>query len=270
MNTEDSTTAKALPFNDMPKHDMEKHLINAHRFYIGSAVGSRWSKERAIEFHDKFHQDHKDPEVRNAHWAFDHEHEQVEQDPEQQKRFEQVLNGALPDKPLSASERKVLKELVDNDFNRLKSEMRQFSADALNVALAEVKAEWESKVEDGPRYVARMDEIITRAREEASLLVEEAKTNGIAVNGIDVYSRREGGYRVIGRDEALSKVMHEHQATLDRALLTLDQQRLATQRIVMLSGVSAESRKLLDTLPTARTAMVEASQAEQNVKQINA
>jgi hypothetical protein len=272
MNTEDSTTAtdlpKALPFEDMTKADMAEHLLQFHNYSIGMS-NSRWTKESAIAQHSRLHREYDENVGNRRSRTIEHAHMGIEQSAEQQKRFDAVLNGALPEKPLNASERRILKELVDNDFNRLKAEMRQFSADALAAALAEVEEEWKDKGNDGPRYVSQMQALADRTNAEAERLIEEARSNGVEIGGLsNVYAR--GGYRVVGKDEAIQKVRVESDATLNRALLTLDQQRLATQRTVMLSGVNAESRKLLDTLPSARAAMIEASKTEQERKQINA
>lgn len=188
-------------------------------------------------------------------------------------------NEPVSDKPLSVQERKVLKELVDNDFNALKSEMRQFAADALTVAKREVEDEWADKVKDAPKYGKKFTELVRKQEAEKAALKQkhedqrkavedEAAAAGVKITGT-VYDREQNATvyatEVTGLKAALAKIEAENKAMLDRALMTLERQRLTAQRQVLVSGVSKEAATILDTVPEAKTLMVEAQQKQASI-----
>ena len=74
---------------------------------------------------------------------------------------------------------------------------------------------------------------------------------------------------VEGRKQALDAAEKENKEYTERALLTLEAQRLAAQRKVLVSRVSAQAATILNEIPSAKELMVEAA-AKQQPKQIDA
>lgn len=175
------------PFNDdLTKAEMVEHLVGVHRIMSvrgESLTGStKVTKDRMIRHHAIVHDVLEGPDRRDDPTALyyyqgqriagarregtneyhvpvpkvEHTHPPITVPPETMAQAGLARNNEpVSDKPLSTVERKVLKELVDNDFNALKSEMRQFAADAWTQTKREVEAEWAERVGKAPGYAAR-------------------------------------------------------------------------------------------------------------------
>jgi hypothetical protein len=179
-------------------------------------------------------------------------------------------NERVSDKPLSPAERKVLKELVDNDFNALKSETQQFAADALESRKSEVELDWADAKEKIPALVDEMIELKRKQKDEMAALEAKHETQRQRIrdkadkSGIVLKEGYQGDVQgeVQGLKDALRKVNAENEAMLQRALMTLERQRLTAQRQVLISGVTKESAEILDTIPDAKTLMVDAQRQQ--------
>lgn len=181
-------------------------------------------------------------------------------------------NEPVSDKPLSVQERKVLKELVDNDFNALKAEMRQFAADALASAKAEIGSEWASAANKLSGYVGKMVALTRKQQEEVAAMQAKhedqrrALRDQASAEGI-VFADRHGTTDAVvqGKADAIKQAEANNAAMLERALMTLERQRLTAQRQVLVSGVSKEAASILDTIPDAKTLMVDAEKKQQSI-----
>lgn len=195
-------------------------------------------------------------------------------------------------KPLSAAEAGVLKELVNNDFGGLKQEMSAFASDALAQQQSEIAAEWDEKEKALPDYAdqatkaqrkydekrralkAKFDAekkaledsfqdlfkgITEQAKADSVVLVQEQESY---IDPSDLAKRTRPIYKasVEGRKEALENAAKENKKFLDRALMTLEGQRLAAQRRVLVSRVNPEGAAILDGIPDAKRMMIEAQQ----------
>lgn len=202
--------------------------------------------------------------------ALGHEHGSTVPTADEQEVLNKIRGGLELDKPLPAGERKVLSTLVDNDFASIGAGMRQMAADTRQERLAAVEAEWKDKREEGPRYVTRIIAAAETYKQTLEQMVEDARLNGIKIipGGNMTISVNPAylGVEVTGEREAANKVRAEVDADLNRAMLTLERQRLRSQRIIALSGVTPEAAKVLDTVPDARVLMLEAAQQREQQK----
>lgn len=310
--------------DDLSKGDMIDHLIDTHgldNFYVGGNVvhrgGTKATKEDLRKFHDAMHSEQSDPNAVFRLWgiwkdgtdeaefrftlgghpfpAVKHTHMAVDV-PDNVTEVAKAIrdNKPIVGKPMNAQERKLLTELVNNDFSGLKQQMRELAADTLASNIAEINADWDAKEKKIPDFAgqatdrmrkqsdewaamkARHEEerrkmsekhtdglkaIIGKAKEQGVTLREEQETYA------DEFGQKKTRpvYRaeVEGRRDAIKTATEENKQLLDRALMTLEKQRLAAQRKVLVSGVSQEAAEFLDTIPDARTMMVEAAQQGQ-------
>ena len=164
----------------------------------------------------------------------------------------------LTDEPLSAAQRTVLTKLVDNDFNALRKEMEQLAADTLEARIEAIKEDY-AQIEATAKAAQRqMQKELAKSRKRIDRIKNE--TNGIQWN----YNRSDVGryvdftYTVRGLLEQQNEARQENRRLLERALLTLERQRLTAQRRVLISAVSAEARQIVDDVPTAKALMQQA------------
>jgi hypothetical protein len=201
-------------------------------------------------------------------------------------------NKPVGEKPLTAAEGKVLSELVNNDFAGLKAEMRAFAADNLSAKRAEINAEWDEKEAAIPDFAKDATETLRRNNAEWSALkakhdeamakmrikhedalkeiTDKAKAKGVTLNETQVNVTEEvnGVNRTVtrtvykanveGRTEALKAAEVENSGFLSRAEMTLERQRLDAQRRVLVSRVNPEAARILDSIPNAKSMMIEA------------
>lgn len=294
---------------DMTKQELVDHIREHHgvRSIHGHRVYDRMkmTKEALIEWHDMQHAVLEDPEAKfhpsAGEWrdggysglyvrlveiegrrAYEqhafvlkipHRHESVVSatTDEQLAAVSKARNNErVSDKPLSVAERKVLKELVDNDFNALKSETQQFAADTFEAKKAEVELDWADAKEKIPALVEEMIALKRAQKDEMAALeakheAERGKVRQKADRHGIVLKEGYGGDvqgEVQGLKDAIARAKAEHDAMLQRALMTIDRQRLTAQRQVLISGVTPEAAEILDTIPDAQTLMVEAQKQQ--------
>lgn len=270
------------PAEKMLKADLAKHLrIFHHTYGQGTKADLRVQHEvahDAAKFHDMgitaF------PDDYHIEWArgrrtfpmvvpHTHGDEALSNEPltpEQVEALEKAKAGEpISDKPLTASERTVLKQLVDNDFSRTATQVKQMAAHALEVREAAIQAAWQAKIDAAEEYKAKVRAIQVQAREAYTKLVEDAAADGIELGG-DRYSRQDAfrvydnafKTNVTGLATELQKAKNENQALLNKALLDLEEQRLIVQARILRSALTEKTAKILDTLPTAEQVMLEA------------
>lgn len=220
-----------------------------------------------------------------------HNHAAIRLNEEQGKVLAAVRdNQKVSGTTLGARDQKVLKELVDNDFGSLKAEMRAFAADSLSAKIADINEEWDAKEKSIPDYATQattqhrthsdkvqalrarhqqemrlleeagkdaFDKIAAKAKEEGVDLKEDSEKffdNAIQQNRQRTVFKAE----VEGRKEAIAEATKENTKMVDRALLTVEKQRLTAQRQVLLSSVPDAALPIVESIPDAKTLMVEA------------
>jgi len=113
---------------------------------------------------------------------------------------------------------------------------------------------------DADLFKDRALAIIQDCRSAIDTLVIEARGKGVELSVQEHYSGRTTEAKVAGLQAAIKAAEAEVEADRKRALNTLERARLTAQRKVLMSGVSEEALTILDTIPNARTLMVEAAQ----------
>lgn len=299
------TIVEAVPFTDetMTRDDMLEHIEKVHGYDIRNSYQftSKVTKAQMQTWHED---QHKGLEIAKEngwdlspdgdHWSLtpeqrqtlvaagvrtipikprvEHIHTEVPVPDTVTEAAKKIGKGSVSNTPvasLNASERKALKELVDNDFEMLKQEMAQMASDMAANAVAEVEAEWATRREAWKDFRHKAQRLLDKQDKARRALIREAEEAGVRLRLMDGYGRAAIEAEVKGYEEALIAARAAAKAQLDRALLTLERQRLSAQREVLLTGVTKEAAVVLDAIPDAKTLMVEAAAAASS-KQIEA
>lgn len=215
----------------------------------------------------------------DGHTGKVHEHLVVPTGPateEERKTLNAVTEGSLG-RVLQVTERKALERLIDNDFAALRNEMHAYAKDVLEERLKTVAEEFADKQKEAEKHRKTLVKVIQDTNAKIVKMIEDAKVGGVTLTGLgtakvalnDALPEQNVKAVVAGQAEAEKKVRAENQSDVQSALHTLERQRLASQRLVLLAGISPEGQKLLDTIPNAKTLMVEAAK-DRSAKQIEA
>lgn len=275
MTDQTKTEIPVLPdFDSMLKKDMVDHVMTFHHWF----PDSKTTKETLISYHTERHEAMEHPEatteslvargwnrsraeerVQRLTQAVRHTHSALAPTAEQQALLEAMKENpdyVAPDHPLSAAERKVLSTLVDNDFATAKNQLIR-EVNALRVAKrAEVAEEWAGRRAEADKFKARMEVLVQQAIDAARELINEAAINGITMSSpLAGYSPGNVRISVTGEAEAYSALEAQVTSQQTRALNMLEARRLAAQRQVLLMGITEESKKVLDTIPTAASVL---------------
>lgn len=171
-----------------------------------------------------------------------------------------------PSRPLNASQRKALKDLVDNDFLALRSEIQQFATDMARQRRDELRTEWADRGADPASFITRAEALAQEYRVAADALRLEARRSGIDLDMPTLYQDKIKA-RTDGLAEAIREAEQEIKADQVRALNTLERARLTAQRKVLMSGVDQEALSILETIPTAHDLMIQAA-AERGPREV--
>lgn len=104
-------------------------------------------------------------------------------------------------------------------------------------------------------------------QDQLQALHDEATADGIELTKPVQAGMSEEAWKgdAKGRLEAINKAKAENENMLERALMTLERQRLTAQRQVLVSGVSQEATVILNDLPKASDLMVTAQHQQQQI-----
>lgn len=288
-----------VPADTLNKKDLYAHLQEFHPSQVGvyRGVTSKSGKDQMEALHARLHEQYDYTQAqaalmtgeRGQYWVDNpiqpaegekpfapyrdqvHEHLVVPVGvPTEEERdiLNAVTDGSLG-RVLSVTERKALERLIDNDFASLRNEMRAYADEMLAARLENVESEFADKRKEAERLRKAAIKAITKANEEIKKVLNQAKEAGVTITGSPAQTAAAFSDEhldditkavVEGQTEANKKVHAEHKADLQTALHTLERQRLASQRLVLLAGISPEGQRLLDTIPDAKALMVNAAQ----------
>ena len=239
------------PFELLKQTEMHDHLRRHHTNLWRAGIDSKATKAKMTEWHSESH-------LQGENIAKPHTHTAVGPASPQ-------LDGEPLDlsKPLNASQRKALKDLVENDFLALKAEINQFADDMAAQRRQEIHADYAARGADSTEFLARGRQLMMDYRNGVDKLVIAARTAGVELTMPDIGTRTMET-KVAGLHEALRKAEAEVDADRRRALNTLERARLTAQRKVLMSGVNEEALALLETIPDARTLMITAAAEREN------
>lgn len=285
-----------LPIEGMNKKDLYAHLQEFHSEHVGSwhGVTSKSSRDAMEEIHAKAHEktdytqavqslqivpseygdrqvwvNNPQPAPEGTQFARQdrqvHEHIFVTAttSEDDRKTLDAVTGGSLG-RVLVVTERKALERLIDNDFAALRNEMNAYAKEILESRLEGVRNDFAAKQKDAEKAQKAGAKLVTDLREKLLKQVEDAKADGITLTFPSIPQPESVGVSVAGLVEAEKKVKAENQSDLASGLHTLERQRLASQRLVLLAGISPEGQQLLNTIPSAKNLMIEAAQDRAN------
>lgn len=236
-------SVEAGPFDVLSRAEMREHLTRHHN----ASLLAKATRGEMQATHDRMHS--------NNRMVVAHTH--VPADPG---------DSAFTDSPLSATEQRNVKQLVDNEFASLTAEMEVFCADMLESELATIEEEFTEKNTEGNDALADIKRVVARAQAEVQQIIDDARSRGVQVSGIDDYTwrnlRRDHSFTLPSKDERVAKAKERNRALIKRTNLTIERQRLRAQRRVLLSSISDDGQRVLDSIPSARDLMV-AAQADQ-------
>lgn len=283
------------PFADMLKDEQLDHLAEFHGWRPSY---SKVTKDELTSIHDSKHRIH-DEAVANGSWKavegsgrhsaanwytystqehpasrytnqmfwLDHRHEALL--PENAEDLRQQIEALDLEKPLTASEKKAMLDLVNNDFQTLKREMEVFALDLR--AQRKKDAEEESKamqegVNDWRARAHKISEEYSAAKraldeqfvENRRALNAEAKAAGYEIQW-DNYGRSNHEVIVTGLQQRLAKIEAETQTEIATAKATLERERLVATRKIMLAGIPKGAVSLVQSIPTAKSLMEKAA-----------
>lgn len=255
----EETPVDIAPFDLLTQKEMHAHLTTHH--VKPYEINTKTSKADMEVIHQQMHSGQIHPRYVQMRTA--HTHTAVPQG----KPTVDITKGGL----LGSTQRKALKDLVDNDFLALKAEINQFANDMAQQAREKVRAEWAKKGANKETYTEKANALIRKYRDDADRLVLEARSKGVdlKVPSVDRYSSGIEA-SVSGLKEAIDAAVQVVEADRKRALTTLERQRLTAQRTVLMAGVNQEALAILDTIPDAKTLMVEAAKQRTDMQGITA
>lgn len=255
---DDTTPVDIAPFDLLSQKEQHAHLSRFHTNLWRASLTTKTSKADMQRIHDEAHLGQSQVGTKEPHT-----HTAVPQG----KADVDLTKGGI----LNSTQRKALKDLVDNDFLALKAEINQFANDMAQQAREKVRAEWAKKGANKEAFMGRASDLIRKYRDDADRLILEARTKGVELKipSVDRYSSGIDA-SVAGLKEAIDAAVAVVEADRKRALTTLERQRLTAQRTVLMSGVNQDALAILDTIPDAKTLMVEAARERTNMQGITA
>jgi hypothetical protein len=270
-------SVEVVPFESslMDKKEMQDHLRRCHGVpHWNLRQGDKTTKGEMEVFHQRRHDDAAaNPDTSRFRPALAHTHTAVPELSDRQVAALEKASNPLG-KVLNAGERKSLKDLVDNDFAVMRTDITQFAHDLLAQRLAEIEAEYEGRevlmtsYKDQARelqraYAEKINDLNESFRKKSEALADRAKRDGVtlttnvAFRGPDV--AREPGVELTGKKDAIARARDEVAADQRNSLNTLERQRLTNQRRILMLGVSSDGLQVIEEMPDARQLMVEAA-----------
>jgi hypothetical protein len=166
---------------------------------------------------------------------------------------------------LNASERKVLTELVDNDFYALSSQMQQAHQDRLRAISREEQAAQEEQRARSAEWQDKAKALNEKQRKERQTFIERAERAGLTF----AVGRGEAGVAFSGIPSSVSQARKDADADFSQAQTVLREQQAHAHRLILLAGVpsTGPARELLDSIPSAE-ALLRAAAAERQSKAI--
>lgn len=245
------------------RRDIADHLEAMHTWNWGASLagGKKANKESLLSLHRKFHELESGRSARSSTWnSVRHLHAEVAPLPAVPVKGTTDVSTAVANAKakggITASERSVLRQLIDNDAKDLEQDLRQMASDAARAArgrIAEEFAELEALARTFEQAMADLDA-------EHKSKTEELKA-AAAARGLEWWPTGRS-FRPASRAKAEQQAGQQVEADLQRALRTLTSQRLRLQRQILLLGIQSDvAEQIIEALPTAADLMRAAAQA---------
>jgi len=245
-----------LPFDQMTQKEEWEHIQRYHGYTVHYRY-SLDSKSRKADLQSAHEKMHLKGEVTPGR---EHTHTAVA--PREDATPEELAALELG-KPLNASQRKSLKDIVENDFLALKAEIVQFAGDIAKTRRDDIDKDFAKKGADQQAFEKKGRDLLMKYRNERDKLILDARAKGVELS-LPQLKYGEVEAKMPGRLQAIAAAEADVEADKRRALNALERARLTAQRKVLMTGVTEESLKILDTIPSAKTLMLEAAAERSN------
>jgi hypothetical protein len=172
----------------------------------------------------------------------------------------------LPNTPLTVSERKVLKDLIDNDFRALLRELEQFALEARAAQENEIITEYADKTMAMNAITSEYSELLNRQYIERVDFANAQRELGYAPGPVYAPSGTNLSLRVVGKEEAMRRALADYENAIRTARNAVETQRLNAQRRVLLAGLTPAAREMLNDIPDAKTMMIQAQVSTEQIE----
>lgn len=285
----------AAPYTeDLSKQALVDHLRDVHGMnnISGTALPvdarkARVTKERLVTVHSSMHRtlDKPTAEVNvqggrvydgTTHYgvplpSIAHVHAEVTVKAEVQEALESIRSGANPleGSRLSAGERSALIRLIDNDYGALKTDLQGLAAQALANDLAQLELDWRERRAKISTWQAAVQVVRDDVRRRMEEIKQDADRDGILMEWNRTGSEiLQVVMTAAGYEKAVRETKETNKKMLDSALLKLERERLRAQRRVLLTGITPEAQKILETIPSAEKMLGEVMAREAGTRQL--
>ena len=168
-----------------------------------------------------------------------------------------------PGASLNATQRAALKAVVDNDFNAIDNEIRDMANTTMAERRRKIEEEFAAREQEAQDFVKKMQKQYDKMNRKVKKQVEAMEIEGIRFDRPSLYSLSIN-YRSVSKNEQLQKATAEIEAMKKEALAASQRQRLIAHRTILLTGVSEDAaKKVLDSIPDARTMMAQQALTKQ-------
>lgn len=178
-------------------------------------------------------------------------------------------------RPLGVGQARQLEKLVDNDFNQVKQEIYSQAKEMIEAKTLSLKGEY--KAEKLDQYTEQARVLCEEYNAKVRALKEEARKDSFRLDAPEVSSviKPEGrthGPGISISDDRLQAAIKTATVEINQseqgALLTLERQRLAAMRRVLIASITTDAEKILNDIPSARELMVQAARERSERKEI--
>jgi hypothetical protein len=176
-------------------------------------------------------------------------------------------------KAMSATERKMVKEIIDGDFDRLRREVDMHCAELARRKSVEFTERWAGLQEACRQAERDWQQLQADIRTRVNAFLDRKRDEGLRIsvryNDPPVSFGREVVFTSIARENAETEFNNQMERAKMIARNALDNQRSQIQREIVLTGiVSGQAKDFIDSQPDPREVMVKALGGNPDLAQI--
>lgn len=166
-------------------------------------------------------------------------------------------------KALGITEKKQLKELVDNDFSVLRQEMDQLTAELVALRHTEIDEEFADRQADLDQARTEWNELTNNIRTQVQEFRARCREQGVVISpdrryGSELLTIGTPDFTLPAKKEAKERVEQEVNLQIRRAKTGLERQRIDAHRKILVSGLAEEATAILSSMPDPRRLVLDA------------
>lgn len=143
---------------------------------------------------------------------------------------------------MTATERKELRKLIDDEFASAKSYVRDLADDAVRASTEEIEQQFATQRRSVDKLLEKIEGIERKAQQDIASIKSEIKKLG----AIEHYR----GWRFENEDKQIEKARQRVFSDVDAANRELDRRRRAVEKDLILGSLETEdARKFVDSIP---------------------